>query len=97
MKSADGAAVEARRGQEVDELMPAHMAAISAADEGFSQPSKTDDSPAVEFEDKVEPPSPQKAIEVIRQLTQDKLQLLSERDAALNLVARYEQHFGELD
>jgi hypothetical protein len=97
MGSSDGAVVETEPplGEEVEgPLSPEHMAAIRAADEGFSGGAGETVEDAVET---TEPPTPSKAMEVIRQLGQDKIQLRSELDAALNLVERYKSVYGELD
>lgn len=82
-------------GEEVKVLTPQHIAAIRAEEEGFSgagQDGSVEDAPEL-----IEPPTPSKAMNMIRQLGQDKMQLLIERDSALNLVARYKFAFGELD
>lgn len=42
-------------------------------------------------------PSPTKAMEMIRELSQQRLQADAERDAALGLVERYRSLYGELD
>lgn len=42
-------------------------------------------------------PTPSKAMDMIRQLGQDKVQLQTELDAALNLVECYKAVHGELD
>lgn len=76
-------------------LTPEHMKAIRDAEEGFSG-GGTDGS-VEDVEETTEPPTPSKAMETIRQLSQDKLQLQSERDAALNKLQRYEAQFGEID
>lgn len=84
------------KGKQVAQLTAEHMAAIREADEGFRPLSGSSDEPE-EVAETTEPPTPSKAMEVIRQLSQDKLQLAAERDAALNLIERYEAQFGELD
>ena len=96
---ADGASAEATPplGEEVEgPLQPQHLAAIEKAEGGFSggpaDGGTTEDAP-----DEIEPPTPSKAMETIRQLSQDKLQLQTELDAALAKLGRYEAQFGELD
>jgi len=96
-----GAVVESETkpplGEEVDGPLGAeHMAAIRQADEGFKDSDKRDGT-VEEAEELTEPPTPSKAMDMIRQLSQDKLQLSTERDAALDKVARYEAKYGELD
>lgn len=101
MQSSGGAAEpesEARPplGEEVKgPLQPKHLAAIEAADGGFK--GGASDGPVEDYEEPVEPPTPSKAMETIRQLSQDKLQLRSELDAALAKLGRYEARFGEID
>lgn len=101
MQSSGGAGepeLEARPplGQEVKgPLQPQHIAAIEAAEGGFK--GGASDGPVEDYEEPVEPPTPSKAMETIRQLSQDKLQLQTERDSALNLVSRYKAKYGELD
>lgn len=93
----DAAEVEQPRGAEVTgPLTPAHLAAIEAAEGGF-RPTEKSDGPPQDLDELSEPPSPSKAMEVIRQLSQDKNQLQTELDAALQLVQRYRQKFGDLD
>jgi hypothetical protein len=97
MESSAGAVVEQPpRGQEVKgPLRPEHLAAIEQAEGGFK--GGASDGPVEDYEEPVEPPTPSKAMETIRQLSQDKLQLQTERDSALNLVSRYKAKYGELD
>lgn len=84
------------QGQEVPELTAEHLSFIREAEEGFSAPSAK--SATVETgEETTEPPSPEKAMNLIRQLSQEKIQAISERDAALALVERYKSAFGEVD
>lgn len=94
-----GAAAETKPplGEEVEgPLQPQHLAAIEEAEGGFSG-GPVDGGTVEEAPDEIEPPTPSKAMETIRQLSQDKLQLQTERDAALSKVARYEEKYGELD
>lgn len=84
------------RGKFVPTLTPQHMAEIRESQEGFAG------GPAGgTTEDVDEPldshPSPTKAMEMIRQLGQEKMQFLTERNAALSLVERYKAKYGELD
>lgn len=74
---------------------PKHIAAMREQ-EGFGG-GPTESSTVEEAPDLVEPPTPSKAMESIRQLSQDKLQLQAELDAALNQVQRYRAKYGELD
>lgn len=103
MQSSGGAAApktEAKPplGEEVaGPLQPKHIAAIREAEEGFSGGGPTRDGTTQEVEETTEPPTPSKAMEVIRQLSQEKLQLQSELNAALNLIGRYKVAHGELD
>lgn len=91
------ATVEQPKGTEVEgPLTPAHMAAIEAEDGGFKD-TGVSDGPPQELEELTEPPTPSKAMDMIRQLSQDKNQLQTELDAALNLVQRYRREHGELD
>lgn len=84
-------------GKKVDgPLTPQHIAAIRDADEGFGG-GPTAGGAVEDVEEMAEPPTPAKAMDMIRQLSQDKTQLMTERDAALNKVARYEKKYGELD
>lgn len=84
-------------GQEVaGPLTPQHMAAIREAEEGF-QGIAVSGGTVEDAVETTEPPTPSKAMEMIRQLGQDKIQFLAERDAALNLVERYKAQYGELD
>lgn len=84
-------------GEEVEgPLTPQHMAAIREADEGFGG-GPTEDATVEDADETTAPPSPEKAMEMIRQLGQDKVQLSTELDAALNLVSRYKARYGELD
>lgn len=84
-------------GKEVEgPLGPQHMAAIRDADEGFGGGPAVDGT-VQDAEEITEPPTPEKAMGMIRQLSQDKTQFMTERDAALSKVARYEAKYGELD
>lgn len=84
------------QGEEVAEFTAEHLASIREAEEGFSAPSA--EGATVETgEETTEPPSPEKAMDMIRQLSQDKLQLQTELSAALNLVDRYRAAHGDLD
>ncbi len=97
MGSSDGAKVEQPQGTKVEgPLTPAHLAAIEAAEGGFKDTGKSD-GPPQDLDELSEPPSPSKAMDTIRQLSQDKNQLQAELDAALNQVQRYRQQFGDLD
>lgn len=84
-------------GEQVDgPLKPEHIAAIREADEGFSG-GPPQDAAVEEAEDATPPPSPTKAMDTIRQLSQNNLQLQTELDAALAKLQRYEAQFGEID
>ena len=100
MQSSGGAEVQTQPdaiGEEVKgPLKPEHMKAIRAVEEGFGG-GPIEGGTVEEAGDAIEAPSPTKAIETIRQLSQDKMQLLTERDSALNLVEQYRARFGELD
>lgn len=74
---------------------PKHIAAMRDQ-EGFGG-GPGDDGTIEDAPELTEPPTPSKAMETIRQLSQDKNQAITERDAALNLVSRYKAAFGELD
>jgi hypothetical protein len=96
---ADGARTEAAPplGEEVEgPLGPQHIAAIEQAEGGFSG-GPVDGGTVEDAPDEIEPPTPSKAMDTIRQLSQDKLQLQTELDAALAKLGRYESKFGELD
>lgn len=94
-RMASGATVEQPVGQEVEgPLTPEQMAAIREAEEGFSGGAGGTVEDAVET---TEPPTPSKAMETIRQLGQEKLQLQTELDAAYGKLGRYEAKFGEID
>lgn len=64
--------------------------------EGFSG-GPVENGTVEEAEETTAAPSPDKAMEMIQQLSQDKLTLQSERDAAINKLQRYEARFGEID
>jgi uncharacterized protein YdcH (DUF465 family) len=97
MGSSDGAEVSQPTGTEVKgPLTPAHIARLRAEEEGFAETDKSD-GPPQDIDELAEPPSPSKAMETIRQLSQDKIQLQTELDAALQRVQRYRQQFGDLD
>lgn len=106
MKSERGAEVEQPQaeeakvepqGQEVEgPLTPAHLAAIEAAEGGFSD-TGVSDGPPQEVDELAEPPTPEKALEVIKQISQEKNQLQAELDGALQLVQRYRLEFGDID
>ncbi len=84
-------------GAQVDgSLTPAHMAAIREADEGFGG-GPVDGGTIEDAEETIEPPTPSKAMAMIQQLGQDKIQLQTELDAALNVVARYRAAYGGID
>lgn len=74
---------------------PKHMAAMREQ-EGFSG-GPVENGTVEEAEETTAAPSPDKAMEMIQQLSQDKLTLQSERDAAINKLQRYEARFGEID
>lgn len=95
MQATSGGGPEGASGVKVDYLTTDHIAAIREAEEGFSVSSV--DGSFEEAEETTEPPTPSKAMDMIRQLSQDKLQLQTERDAALHLVSRYVTEFGELE
>lgn len=75
---------------------PQHVAAMREQ-EGFGGGPDTADGSVEEGVELAEPPTPSKAMETIRQLSQDKNQAITERDAALALVGRYKAVYGELD
>jgi hypothetical protein len=77
-------------------LQPQHLAAIEEAEGGFSG-GPVDGGTVEDAPDEIEPPTPSKAMETIRQLSQDKLQLQTELDAALAKVGRYEAKYEEVD
>lgn len=82
------------RGEEVPELTAEHMAAIRKADEGFrGGPGGTFE----EAEELTEPPTPSKAMDMIRQLSQENVQLMTERNVALDLVEHYRTKYGDLE
>lgn len=74
---------------------PRHIAAMREQ-EGFGG-GPGDDATVEDAPELTEPPTPSKAMETIRQLSQDKNQAITEREAALALVERYKATFGELD
>jgi hypothetical protein len=74
---------------------PRHIAAMRDQ-EGFGG-GPVEGGTVEEAPDLAEPPTPSKAMETIRQLSQDKNQLRAELDAALNKLQRYEARFGEID
>lgn len=74
---------------------PQHIAAMRDQ-EGFGG-GPPENATVEEAPDLAEPPTPSKAMETIRQLSQDKLQLQTELDAALAKLGRYEAQYGELD
>lgn len=74
---------------------PRHVAAMREQ-EGFGG-GPGDDGTVEDAPELTKPPTPEKAMAMIRQLGQEKLQLLTERDSALQLVERYKSAFGELD
>ena len=75
---------------------PQHIAAMREQ-EGFGGGPADEDAIVEERAGDEAAPTPSKAMETIRQLSQDKNQAITERDAALNLVSRYKAAFGELD
>lgn len=96
----EGASAEATPslGEEVEgPLQPQHIAAIEAAEGGFRGTAVSGGGTVEETTDQTAPPSPEKAMETIRQLSQDKIQAITERDAALTLVECYRAKYGELD
>lgn len=95
-RMASGGSKSQPRGEQVDELLPQHIAAIRAADEGFKG-GPAEGGTVEDAEETTEPPTPSKAMDMIRQLGQEKMQLMAERDSALNLVERYKARYGELD
>lgn len=85
------------QGQEVEgPLRPQHIAEIEAKEGGF-QGQAVSGGITEERGDREEQPSPARAMDMIRQLSQDKLTLQAERDAALGLVERYRAQYGDLD
>jgi hypothetical protein len=88
---------EAPQGQEVEgPLTPQHIAEIEAKEGGF-QGEAVSGGITEERGDREELPSPSKAMDMIRQLSNDKIQLQTERDAALYQVERYRALYGDLD
>lgn len=77
-------------------LSDVEVATIREKEEGFSGGPAEGDT-VEESADLIEPPTPEKAVDTIRQLSQDKLQLQTELDAALAKLQRYEAQFGEID
>lgn len=99
MASGGGSEVAETRpplGEEVKRLTPEHMAKIREADEGFSGGPAAGGT-VEEAEELTEPPTPSKAMDTIRQLSQEKNQLSTELDAALAKLQRYAARFGEID
>lgn len=95
MKQSGGAAEPTLGGQQVAQLTPSHLAAIAEQEEGFS--GGASDGPVEDYEEQTEPPTPTKAMALIRQLSQDKAQLQAELDVAYSLINRYKAEYGELD
>lgn len=77
-------------------LTPQHLAAIEAEEGGFKD-TAVKDGPVEDVPETAEAPTPEKAMAVIRQLSQEKNQLQAELDAALNLIQRYRGIAGDLD
>lgn len=71
--------------------------AVSEEIEGFGGGPAPEDAIVEERAGDEAAPTPSKAMDMIRQLGQDKVQLQTELDAALNLVERYKAVHGELD
>lgn len=82
--------------EDSSEPTPAQHVAAMREQEGFGG-GPTEDSTVEETTDQTAPPSPEKAMETIRQLSQEKIQLITERDAACALVERYRAKHGDLD
>lgn len=78
---------------EVDEITPAHLAEMRQKEEGFTGSLETRDGPtgATPL-----PATPQEAITIIERLTNENLRLETERNAACDVVARYEAKHGPL-
>lgn len=96
--AADGGAPQAETRPPVADSAPPsprHIAAMREQ-EGFGG-GPPENGTVQEAGDLADPPSPAKAMEVIRQQAQEKNQLQSELDAALNKIARYEAAYGEVD
>lgn len=85
------------RGEEVTgPLTNAQLAAIEESEGGFKD-NGVRDGVVQDVEETAEAPSPEKAVEMIRQISQDKLQLTTERDVALHIIERYRNLYGDLD
>ena len=95
MQSSGASAKAATSPSGIAGASPRHIAAMREQ-EGFGG-GPTEGGTVEDAPDLVEPPTPSKAMESIRQLSQDKLQLQSELDAALNQLQRYRATYGELD
>lgn len=77
-------------------LTAAQVAEIHAKEGGF-QGDAVSGGITEERGDRPDLPSPSRAMDMIRQLSNDKNTLTAERDAAINLVERYRAQFGDID
>lgn len=84
-------------GEEVPELTAEHVAAIREAEEGFTAPASAEEEAPQIAEETTAPPSPEKAMDMIQQLSQEKIQFQTELDAAYGVITRYKAKYGELD
>lgn len=75
---------------------PRHIAAMREQ-EGFGGGPEEADGSVEEGTETAAPPSPEKAMHMIQQLSQEKLQVQTELTAALAKLGRYEAQFGEID
>jgi hypothetical protein len=78
-------------GTEVAEITPAHLAEMRSKEEGFAGNLETRDGPTGTTP---MPATPQEAITIIERLTNENLRLETERNAACDVVARYEKKYG---
>lgn len=75
---------------------PRHIAAMREQ-EGFGGGPEEADGSVEEGTETAAPPSPEKAMNMIQQLSQEKLQFQTELTAALAKLGRYEAQFGTID
>lgn len=81
---------------ELSTSAPARHYAAMMEQEGFAAPPGVEDPTTEDAVETTEPPTPTKAMAMIRQLSQEKLQMQTELDAALHIIALYKDAFGEL-
>jgi hypothetical protein len=70
---------------------------VSEEIEGFGGGPAPEDAIVEERAGDEAAPTPSKAMEMIRQLGQDKVQLQTELDAAFNVIERYRGKYGDLE